>query len=570
MPGDSLHINNKAVAQNTYDAIVVGSGISGGWAAKELCEKGLRTIVLERGRKVEHVKDYPTTNLAPWELLHRNTNSNRLKEDQHVQVRGFCNESNAHFFVNDKEHPYTQVKPFDWIRGYHVGGRSLMWGRQCYRWSDLDFEANAKDGHGADWPIRYRDIDPWYSYVERFVGISGSKEGMPQLPDGDFLPPMEMNCLEKHVAGKIKDTFTDGRRMIIGRVANLTRGWNGRGPCQYRNLCDRGCPFGGYFSSNSGTLPVAMATGNLTLRPHSIVMEVLYDKEKKKATGVRIIDELTMKTEEYYAKIIFLNASTIGSTYVMLNSKSDAFPNGLGNSSDQLGRNLMDHHYHVGAGASYEGFEDQYTYGRRPNGIYIPRFRNLDEKTKQKDYVRGFGYQGGASRGRSNGHEGIGVELKESMTEPGKWAMWLGSWGEHLPYEDNRVTLSKDKKDKWGLPLADIDCDFKENERAMRKDMKDSAAEMLDKSGFKDIYTFDDAQANPGLCIHEMGTARMGKDPKTSVLNQWNQVHEVKNVFNTDGACMTSSACQNPSVTYMALTARAADFAVAELKKGNL
>ncbi len=570
MPGDSLHINNKAVAQNTYDAIVVGSGISGGWAAKELCEKGLKTIVLERGRKVEHIKDYPTTNLAPWELLHRNTNTNKLKEDQHVQVRGFCNESNSHFFVNDKEHPYTQVKPFDWIRGYHVGGRSLMWGRQCYRWSDLDFEANAKDGHGVDWPIRYRDIDPWYSYVEKFVGISGSKEGLPQLPDGDFLPPMEMNCLEKHVAGKIKDNFTDGRRMIIGRVANLTRGWNGRGPCQYRNLCDRGCPFGGYFSSNSGTLPVAMATGNLTLRPHSIVMEVLYDKDKKKATGVRIIDELTMKTEEYYAKIIFLNASTIGSTYIMLNSKSDAFPNGLGNSSDQLGRNLMDHHYHVGAGASFEGFEDQYTYGRRPNGIYIPRFRNLNAATTHKDYVRGFGYQGGASRGRSNGHEGIGVALKESMSEPGKWAMWLGSWGEHLPYEDNRVTLSKDKKDKWGLPLADIDCDFKENERAMRKDMKDSAAEMLDKTGFKDIYTFDDAEANPGLCIHEMGTARMGKDPKTSVLNKWNQVHDAKNVFNTDGACMTSSACQNPSVTYMALTARAADFAVSELKKGNL
>jgi len=570
MPGDSLNINNKAVAQNTYDAIVVGSGISGGWAAKELCEKGLKTIVLERGRNVEHIKDYPTTNLAPWELLHRNTNTNKLKEDQHVQVRGFCNESNSHFFVNDKEHPYTQVKPFDWIRGYHVGGRSLMWGRQCYRWSDLDFEANAKDGHGTDWPIRYRDIDPWYSYVEKFVGISGSKEGLAQLPDGDFLPPMEMNCLEKHVAGNIKDKFTDGRRMIIGRVANLTRGWNGRGPCQYRNLCDRGCPYGGYFSSNSGTLPVAFATGNLTLRPHSIVVEIIYDKEKKRAKGVRIIDELTMKTEEYYAKIIFLNASTIGSTFVMLNSKSAAFPNGLGNSSDQLGRNLMDHHYHVGAGASYEGFEDQYTYGRRPNGIYVPRFRNLDEKTKQKDYVRGFGYQGGASRGRSAGHEGIGVELKESMSEPGKWAMWLGSWGEHLPYEDNRVTLSKDKKDKWGLPLADIDCDFKANEKAMRKDMKDSAAEMLEKSGLKDIYTFDDGQANPGLCIHEMGTARMGNDPKTSVLNKWNQVHEVPNVFNTDGACMASSACQNPSITYMALTARAADFAVKELKKGNL
>jgi choline dehydrogenase-like flavoprotein len=569
MPGDSLHINNKAVTQNTYDAIVVGSGISGGWAAKELCEKGLKTLVLERGRQVEHVKDYPTTNLAPWELLHRNTNTQKIKEDQHVQVRGFCNEANSHFFVNDKEHPYTQVKPFDWIRGYHVGGKSLMWGRQCYRWSDLDFEANAKDGHGVDWPIRYRDIAPWYSYTEKFVGISGSAEGLPQLPDGDFLPPMEMNCLEKHIAGNIKDKFTDGRRMIIGRVANLTRGWNGRGPCQFRNLCDRGCPFGGYFSSNSATLPVAFNTGNLTLRPHAIVMEVIYDKEKKRAKGVRIIDELTMKTEEYFAKIIFLNAGTIASTYLLLNSVSEAFPNGLGNSSDQLGRNLMDHHYHVGAGGSYEGFQDQYTYGRRPNGIYVPRFRNLDEKSKQKDYVRGFGYQGGAGRGRANG-EGIGVEFKESLTEPGNWSMWLGSWGEHLPYADNRVTLSKDKKDKWGLPLADIDCEFRENERAMRKDMKDSAAEMLEKGGLKDIYTFDDAQANPGLCIHEMGTARMGRDPKTSVQNGNNQLHEVPNVFNTDGACMTSSACQNPSITYMALTARAADFAVKELKKGNL
>ena len=569
MPGDSPNINNKAVTQNTYDAIVVGSGISGGWAAKELCEKGLKTLVLERGRQVEHVKDYPTTNLAPWELLHRNTNTQKIKEDQHVQVRGFCNESNSHFFVNDKEHPYTQVKPFDWIRGYQVGGKSLMWGRQCYRWSDLDFEANAKDGHGVDWPIRYRDIAPWYSYVEKFVGISGSQEGLPQLPDGDFLPPMEMNCLEKHIAGNIKEKFTDGRRMIIGRVANLTRGWNGRGPCQFRNLCDRGCPFGGYFSSNAATLPVAAATGNLTLRPHSIVMEVIYDNDKKRAKGVRIIDELTMKTEEFYAKIIFLNAGTIASTYLLLNSVSEAFPTGLGNSSDQLGRNLMDHHYHVGAGGSFEGFQDQYTYGRRPNGIYIPRFRNLDEKTKQKDYLRGFGYQGGAGRGRAQG-EGIGVSFKESLTEPGNWSMWLGSWGEHLPYADNRVTLSKDKKDKWGLPLADIDCAFKENERAMRKDMKDSAAEMLEKSGLKDIYTFDDAQANPGLCIHEMGTARMGRDPKTSVQNANNQLHEVKNVFNTDGACMTSSACQNPSVTYMALTARAADFAVKELKKGNL
>lgn len=573
MPSDTtstVRLNTKAVSQNTFDAIVVGSGISGGWAAKELCEKGLKTLVLERGRKVDHITDYPTTNMAPWELLHRGWNTKQKKEEQHIQIRGFCNESNSHFFVNDLDHPYVQSKPYDWIRGYHVGGRSLMWGRQCYRWSDLDFEANAKDGHGVDWPIRYKDIAPWYSYVEKFVGISGSKEGMAQLPDGDFLPPMEMNCLEKHVASGIQSGFNDGRRMIIGRVANLTRGWNGRGPCQFRNMCDRGCPFGGYFSSNSATLPVAMNTGNLTLRPHSIVMEVIYDKEKKKAKGVRIIDELTKQTEEFFAKIIFLNASTLGSTSILLNSISDVFPNGMGNASDQLGKNLMDHHYHVGAGGKYDGFKDQYTYGRRPNGIYVPRFRNLDEKTQRKDYVRGFGYQGGASRGRVSDDGGIGAEFKEGLTEAGDWGFWLGSWGEQLPHPENKVTLHKEKKDKWGLAQLDISCEFRENEMAMRQDMMNSAAEMLEKGGIKDIYTFNDDKAYPGLCIHEMGTARMGNDPKTSVLNKWNQLHEVKNVFNTDGACMTSSACQNPSVTYMALTARACDFAVGELKKGNL
>jgi len=570
MPGDSLNVNNKATAQNTYDAIVVGSGISGGWAAKELCEKGLKTLVLERGRNVEHIKDYPTANSAPWELDHRGAITQKMREEQHIQVRGFCNETNKHFFVNDIEHPYTQVKPFDWIRGYHVGGRSLMWGRQCYRWSDLDFEANAKDGHGTDWPIRYNDIAPWYSYVEKFVGISGSLEGLPQLPDGDFLPPMEMNCLEKHVSASIKDNFSDGRRMIIGRVANLTKGLNGRGPCQYRNMCDRGCPFTGYFSSNGVTLPVAKATGNLTLRPWSIVVDVIYDKDTRKAKGIRIVDAETMKTEEYFAKIIFLNASTIGTTAVLLNSVSDAHPNGLGNASDQLGRNLMDHHYHVGASASYDGFKDGYTYGRRANGIYVPRFRNINEKTKQKDYIRGFGYQGGAYRGRINDLEGIGESLKEKLTEPGDWGFWIGGWGEHLPHPGNRVTLNKDKKDKWGLPILDIDCKWNENELAMRTDMMNSGAEMLEKAGMKNINTFNDPQANPGLCIHEMGTARMGRDPKTSVLNGHNQLWDAKNVFVTDGSCMASSACQNPSVTYMALTARAADFAVSELRKGNL
>jgi choline dehydrogenase-like flavoprotein len=563
------NLNLKAQPNNTYDAIVVGSGISGGWAAKELCEKGLKTLVLERGPMVQHIKDYPTATLAPWEFTHRSQITEKMREEQHIQIRGFCNEYNSHFFVNDKEHPYEQVKPFDWIRGYHVGGRSLTWGRQCYRWSDLDFEANAKDGFGVDWPIRYKDIAPWYSYVEKFVGVSGSTEGLPQLPDGEFLPPMEMNCLEQHIATSISNTFPE-RRMIIGRVANLSRGLSDRGPCQFRNACDRGCPFSGYFSSNSATLPAANATGNLTIRPNSVVAEVIYDIENQCARGVRIIDAETMQSEEFYARIIFLNASTIGTTFILLNSVSDVFPNGLGNGSGQIGHNLMDHHYRVGASGSYDGFKEQYFYGRRPNGIYIPRFRNVDNKTKRADYVRGFGYQGGAWRGRITNSEKIGVELKEEATSLGDWTMWLGSWGEQLPDYDNKVSLSKTKKDKWGLPLVEIDCEFKENELAMRKDMMNSAAEMLDSAGLKNINMFDDTKSYPGLCIHEMGTARMGKDPKTSVLNNWNQMHEVKNVFITDGACMTSSACQNPSITYMALTARACDYAVNELNRQNL
>ncbi|MDR3714605.1 MAG: GMC family oxidoreductase [Puia sp.] len=570
MPGDSLMVNNKAAAQNTYDAIVVGSGISGGWAAKELCEKGLKTLVLERGRNVVHIKDYGDTTKDPWELPHRNGHDRADREDSPIQSKCYAyDEVSAHFFVNDKENPYTQIKSFDWIRGYHVGGRSLMWGRQCYRWSDLDFGANARDGHGVDWPIRYADIERWYDYIEPFVGINGSAEGLPQLPDSKFMPAMEMNCLEKYVAEKINTGFTDGRRMIHGRSANHTQKVGDRGPCQYRDKCHQGCPFGGYFSSNSATLPAAMKTGNMTLRPYSIVLELLYDKDRKKASGVRILDAETGKTEEFYAKIVFLNASTLGTASILLNSVSDAFPNGFGNSSGQVGHNLMDHHYGVGANGEYDGFQDQYYYGRRPNGIYIPRFRNLNEKTKRSDYVRGFGYQGGAGRGRADYADGVGVQLKEQLTEPGNWGMGIGSWGECLPYFENKATLNKDKKDKWGLPTLDIDCEFKDNEKAMRKDMMNSAAEMLEKAGLKNISTYDSAPA-PGFCIHEMGTARMGKDPRTSVLNKWNQVHESKNVFITDGACMASSACQNPSLTYMALTARAADYAVGELKKGNL
>ena len=571
MPGDStnVNINNKATAQNTYDAIVVGSGISGGWAAKELCEKGLKTLVLERGRDVKHIKDYTDTDKAPWELQHHNNLTQEDRKNSPIQSKCYAfNEVSKKFFVNDNENPYNQVKPFDWIRGYHVGGRSLMWGRQSYRWSDIDFSANAKDGHGTDWPIRYKDLASWYTYAEKFAGISGSLEGLPQLPDGDFLPAMEMNCVEKHVAARVNEKLKD-RRIIIARTANLTQKHGDRGPCQYRNRCHEGCPFGGYFSSNAATLPAAMKTGNMTLRPFSIVLEVIYDKNTKKASGVRIMDAETMKTEEYYAKIIFLNASTLGTTSILLNSVSDAFPNGLGNTSEQIGHNLMDHHYGVGANGDIDGFDDKYFFGRRPNGIYIPRFRNISDATKRTDYVRGFGYQGGAGRGRQRSGEGIGVELKDSLLEPGNWSMGMGSWGEHLPYYENVVTLNKEKKDKWGLPTLDIDCEFKENEKIMRKDMMNSAAEMLEAAGAKDIKTYDNAPA-PGFCIHEMGTARMGRDPKTSVLNGWNQMHDVKNVFITDGSCMASSACQNPSLTYMALTARAADHAVSELKKGNV
>src|SRR5450432_1834030 len=470
--------------KRNFDVIVIGSGMSGGWAAKEFCEKGLKTLVLERGRNVEHLKDYPSTNMNPWEFKHRGEVPFNIREANPVVSRCYAFREDAqHFFVKDTEHPYVQAKPFDWIRGYQVGGKSIMWARQTQRWSDFDFDGPARDGFATDWPIRYKDLAPWYSYVEKFVGISGNKDGLPNLPDGEFLPPLEMNCLEKHMADQIQHQFADGRRMIIGRVANLSKGLNGRGPCQYRNMCDRGCPFTGYFSSNGVTLPAAKATGNLTLRPFSIVVNIIYDKDKKRATGIRIIDANSMQTEEFYAKIIFLNASTIGTTAILMNSVSDAHPEGLGAGSGALGRNLMDHHYHVGATGSYDGFQDSYFFGRRANGIYIPRFRNINEKTKQKDYLRGFGYQGGAYRGRITELEGIGESLKANLTEAGGWSMWLGGWGEHLPHPDNRVSLSRDKKDKWGLALMDFNCIWRENELSMRIDMMNSAAEMLEKSG---------------------------------------------------------------------------------------
>lgn len=566
-----VNINSGGTAANTYDAIVVGSGISGGWAAKELCEKGLKTLVLERGRNVVHIKDYTTSTMHPWEFPNRLEITEQDREENPVQCQAY-DEGSKHFYVKDKEHPYIQSDPFYWIRGYQLGGRSLVWGRQTYRLSDLDFEANAKDGHGVDWPIRYKDIAPWYDYVEQFVGISGQAAGLPHLPDSVFLPPMEMNCVESHFRDQSKKHFPD-RPVIHGRVANLTRGWNGRGPCQYRNLCDRGCPFSGYFSSNAATLPVAAATGNLTIQPHAIVHQVIYDEKTKRASGVRVIDELTKKSTDYFAKIIFLNASTIATASILLQSTSSRFPNGMGNDSDQLGRNLMDHHMGSGATGAYMGFRDQYYSGRRPTGIYIPRFRNLDEKTKRTDFLRGYGYQADGERREWKdtmlAGDDFGAGYKKSLATPGPWTIWMGAWGECLPNPENRITLEQDKKDTWGLPLVNVHFKFGDNEKAMRKDAQVAAAEMLQAAGFENVQPFD-YHTTAGSAVHEMGTARMGQDPKTSVLNAHNQIHEVKNVFVTDGSCMTSSACQNPSLTYMALTARACNFAVEELKKGSL
>jgi choline dehydrogenase-like flavoprotein len=567
---DSLpNINSKGITENTFDAIVVGSGMTGGWAAKEFCEKGLKTLVLERGRNIEHIKDYPTATLGSWELPHRDNLTRKIQEDNPVVSQCYAfTEATEHFFVKDKEHPYVQEKPFSWIRGYQVGGKSLMWARWTQRWSDLDFEANAKQGIAVDWPIRYADIAPWYSYVEKFVGISGNRDGIPHLPDGEFMPPMEMNCAEKHLKSVVESSYAN-RHVIISRTANLTKGLNGRGPCQYRDRCARGCPFSGYFSSVSATLPAARATNNLTLRPFSVVHSIIYDARKKRATGVRVIDAQTKQVTEYFSRIIFLNAGTINSTLILLNSTSTQFPNGLGNTNDVLGRYLMDHNYRGRMYASHEGFKDKYHYGRRPTGIYIPRFRNLGSD-KQKDFLRGFAFAAGASRSTGNyGDDTIGAPLKEQLSEPGPWGMWMTGMGECLPYHENKVSLSKDKKDAWGIPQVQIDCEYKTNELNMVKDILNTGSEMLAKAGFINIQTSDSKEA-PGLAIHEMGGARMGKDPKSSILNAHNQVWDVPNLFVTDGACMTSSACQNPSLTYMALTARAADYAVEEMKRGTL
>ncbi len=574
-----MYLNTESVKTHTYDAIVVGSGISGGWAAKELCEKGLKVLLLERGRDQKHIKDYKNATTPVWELPHHNRITKELKEKfPYMTVEGNypLNEANQDFWMPYAESPYQQDKPFYWFRGNGIGGKSLLWGRQVYRWGDLDFEANEKEGVAVDWPIRYKDIEPWYDYVEKFIGVSGEKLGLPHVPDGIFQPAMDMNCVERDFREKIKTHYSENRHITMGRVAHLTQPEAfqlelGRASCQYRNACSNGCPYGAYFSTQAATLPAALRTGNLTVRPFSVVSKVIYDTAGKKATGVEVIDAQTLEAIEYKARIIFLNASTIGTTHILLNSTSSRFPEGLGNDSGQLGRNLMDHHSRAGASGVAEGFEDKFYYGRRANGIFIPRYRNIGKD--KRDYLRGFDYQGGASRQgwhRMIAEHSFGEGFKNEVSKPGPWTIGLGAFGECLPYEDNRMTLHPLQRDKFGMPSVVFNAEIRENEFRMRKDMANDAAEMLEAAGFTKVKSNDSKKFALGLSKHEMGTARMGRSPKTSVLNGHNQLWDCKNVFVTDGACMTSSGCVNPSLTYMALTARACDFAVEEMKKLNL
>ncbi|MDO1450413.1 GMC family oxidoreductase [Rhodocytophaga aerolata] len=564
-----------AVKKMTYDAIVIGSGISGGWAAKELSEKGLKTLVLERGRNVEHIKDYPTANMHPWEFEHRGQVPLELRKQNPLigQKRGLFSEATMHFVVKDAEHPYVQDKPFDWTRGYQVGGKSLLWARQTQRWSDLDFEGPARDGFAVDWPIRYKDMAPWYSHVEKFAGISGNKDGLPQLPDGEFLPATELNCVETYFQGQLAKHYKD-RQLIQGRCAHITKPEpihfeQGRAKCMHRTLCSRGCPLGGYFSSNASTLPWAAKTGNMTLQPHAVVHSIIYDEKKGKASGVRVIDANTKQMSEYYARIIFVNASALNTNLILLNSTSSRFPQGLGNDNGLLGKHIAWHNYRARITAQYDGYQDTTTDGRTPNHSYFPRFRNVHKQ--ETDFLRGYAAGFSAGRGTNQNREGIGVSLKESLLNPtlGPWNVSSWMMGETIPKETNFVSLDASQKDPYGIPLLHISVDWEENDDKMVKDYQEQFTEMFTKAGFTNIKTSDSKHA-PGADIHEMGGVRMGTDPRTSLLDKWNALHACKNVFVTDGACMTSTSTQNPSLTYMALTARAADYAVSELKKKNL
>ncbi|MBP3943735.1 GMC family oxidoreductase [Sphingobacteriaceae bacterium WQ 2009] len=559
---------------NHFDAIVIGSGISGGWAAKELCEQGVKTLVLERGKDVKHIKDYPTAYMDPWDFEHRGQLPLSVVKENPITSKCYAfREDTLHFFTKDKEQPYIQEKPFDWIRGYHVGGKSLLWARQVQRWSNFDFEGPARDGFAVDWPIRYKDMAPWYSHVEKFIGVSGNLDGNAAMPDGEFLPPFELNSVEKYIQQKLPQKYSD-RQVISGRCAHLTKPKQihldqGRAQCQARSHCQRGCPFGGYFSSNASTLPWAAKTGNLTLRPDSIVESIIYDEQKQKAVGVRVVDANTREVIEFFAKIIFVNASTLATNMILLNSKSKRFPQGLGNDSGLLGKYIAFHNYTGSLGGSIEGFEDKYFFGRRPTQPIIPNFRNVNKQ--EMGFMRGYASYFSAYRGRGANYTGdaVGADFKDSLLEVGGWGVGMMMQGETIPKASNHVRLDSKAVDPYGIPQLITSIDYDDNDHRSREDFLAQGAEMLEYVGVKNIYTRTNIQ-NPGLDIHEMGGVRMGRDPKTSVLNEWNQIHDCKNVFVTDGACMISTGTQNPSLTFMALTARAANFAVEELKKGNL
>ncbi len=571
------YLNIDSIKDRTFDAIVVGSGISGGWSAKELCDKGLKTLVLERGRDVKHVTDYPTTLMNPWEFPHLGQLSKEIKDANPIASRCYAfKEDTAHFFVKDNEHPYVQEKPFDWIRGYHVGGKSLMWARGTQRWSKYDFEGPARDGFAVEWPIRYEELAPWYSHVEKFAGISGNKDGLAQLPDGEFLPPFEQSCIEKHFSQQMAQHYKGTRPVIVSRCAHLTKPkpihyQQGRAQCQQRDLCVRGCPYGGYFSSNASTLPWAARTGNMTLRPDSVVHSVIYDEKLGKATGVRVIDANTKQVVEYYAKIIFLNASALNTNLILLNSKSNRFPNGLSNDNGLLGKYVAFHNFRTTISGEYEGLLDTFTEGKRPGSSYIPRFRNVFQQDKV-DFLRGYAAGFSGERAVYRDTSAMGETLKDNLAKPGYGNWRVGSWmmGETIPKESNYVTLDSNLTDAWGIPLLKVSVAYDDNDNKMVTDFHEQMTEMLTAAGFTNVRTNDVPNKAPGLDIHEMGGVRMGKDPKTSQLNKWNQLHHCKNVFVTDGACMTSTSTQNPSLTFMAITARATDYAVKQLRAKSL